>query len=64
MEQNRITENQRAERISLRISEQHIILTRVYENIVDRDFVPAEKDIRNLIIDLRLILKSLEDDDF
>lgn len=64
MEQNRKTDNERAERISLRITEQHIILTRVYENIVDREFVPAEKDIRNLIVDLRLILKSLEDDDF
>jgi hypothetical protein len=26
--------------------------------------VPAEQDIRNLIVDLRLILKSMEDDDF
>lgn len=64
MEHNRKTDNERAERIFLRINEHHIILSRVYENMVDRDFVPAEKDIRNLIIDLRLILKALEDDDF
>lgn len=64
MERNRKTDNERAERIFLRINEHHIILARVCENMVDRDFVPAEKDIRNLITDLRLILKALEDDDF
>lgn len=57
-------ENARAERISFRINEQHLLLANIYENLVDRDFVPAEKDIRNLIVDLRLILKSIEDDDF
>jgi hypothetical protein len=58
------TENARAERIAFRINEQHLLLANIYENIVDRDFIPAERDIRNLVVDLRLILKSLEDDDF
>ncbi len=58
------TENARAERIAFRVNEQHLLLANIYENLVDRDFVPAERDIRNLIVDLRLILKSLEDDDF
>lgn len=57
-------ENKRAERIVFRINEQHLLLANVYENLVDRDFVQAEKDIRDIIIDLRLILKSIEDDDF
>jgi len=57
-------ENARAERISFRINEQHLLLANIYENLVDREFIPAEKDIRNLIVDLRLILKSIEDDDF
>jgi hypothetical protein len=57
-------ENARAERIAFRINEQHLLLASIYENLVDRDFVPAERDIRNLVVDLRLILKSLEDDDF
>ena len=57
-------ENSRAERICFRILEQHSLLANIYESLVDRDFVPAERDIRNLIIDLRLILKSMEDDDF
>ena len=64
MTENLNGENARAERIAFRINEQHMLLANVYEDLVDRDFVPAEKDIRNLIIDLRLILKSLEDDDF
>jgi hypothetical protein len=64
MDKNLNGENARAERIAFRINEQHLLLANIYETLVDRDFVPAEKDIRNLIIDLRLILKSLEDDDF
>jgi hypothetical protein len=58
------SENLRAERISFRINEHHLLLANIYENLVDRDFVLVEKDIRNLIIDLRLILKSIEEDDF
>jgi hypothetical protein len=58
------SENLRAERISFRINEHHLLLANIYENLVDRDFVIVEKDIRNLIIDLRLILKSMEEDDF
>ena len=61
---DRNTENARAERIAFRLNEQHLLIANIYENLVDRDFVPAERDIRNLIVDLRLILKSLEDDDF
>jgi len=64
MDKNLNGENARAERIAFRINEQHLLLANIYENLVDRDFVPAERDIRNLIVDLRLILKSLEDDDF
>jgi hypothetical protein len=39
-------------------------LTDIYENLVDRDFIPAEKDIRELIMELKFILKSIEEDDF
>jgi len=58
------TENARAERIAFRLNEQHLLIANIYENLVDRDFITAERDIRNLIVDLRLILKSIEDDDF
>jgi hypothetical protein len=57
-------ENARAERISFRINQNHLLLANIYENLVDRDFRPVERDIKDLIFDLRLILKSIEEDDF
>jgi hypothetical protein len=64
MNKTSLSENLRAERIAFRVNEHHMMLANVYENLVDRDFTLAEQDIRNIIIDLRLILKSIEDDDF
>jgi hypothetical protein len=57
-------ENQRAERISRRIEEYHIVLTDIYEKLVDREFKSAQKDTQFLIMELRCILKSIEEDDF
>ena len=57
-------EHSRASRIAFRLNENHLLLANTYESLVDRDFKEAEKNIRNLIVDLRLILKSIEDDDF
>ena len=64
MEDKVNSENARAERICFRVNEQHLLLETIYETLVDREFLSADKDIRKLIIDLRLILKSMEDDDF
>jgi len=60
MDNNRNNENARAEQIALRINEHHNILANIYENLVDRDFDEAKKDINNLIDDLNLILKLIE----
>lgn len=57
-------ENKRAERISYRINQHHLSLANLYECLVDRDFIIAEIEIKDIILDLRFILKSLEDDDF
>lgn len=57
-------ENNRAFRISLRMRENHNLMANIYENLVDRDFKSVERDARVVIMDLRLIIKSLEDDDF
>ena len=57
-------ENERARRLSLRINEYHIILAEVYENLVDRDFSKADKDVKFLIMELKYVLKSIEEDDF
>lgn len=64
MKKNLDDENARAIRIVLRINENHQLLANIYECLVDRDFSSAERDIKSLIIDLRLILKSIEEDDF
>lgn len=60
MDNNRDNENARAEQIALRINEHHNILANTYENLVDRDFDEAKKDINDLIYDLNLILKLIE----
>jgi hypothetical protein len=64
MSENNQLENDRAFRIALRIKENHLLLANIYENLVDRDFDSSEKDIKTIIVDLRLILKSIEEDDF
>ncbi len=57
-------ENERARRLALRINEYHNLLADVYENLVDRDFRKVDDDVRFLIMELRCILKSIEEDDF
>jgi len=57
-------ENNRAFRIALRMKDNNILMANIYENLVDRDFNLAQKDIQILIGDLRSILKSIPEDDF
>jgi hypothetical protein len=57
-------ENKRAERLAFRIGEYHSIMNGLYENLVDRDFKTVETDVKFLIMELKLILKSIPDDDF
>lgn len=57
-------EEQRAERIARRVEEYHVLLTDIYEKLVDREFKSAQKDLQFLIIELRCTLKSIEEDDF
>ena len=57
-------EQARAERIHKRIAEYHIILTSIYEGLVDKEFPNVETDIKFLLMELRLILKSIPEDDF
>jgi hypothetical protein len=57
-------ENERAERLAIRIGECHRLLANIYENLVDREFESVTKDSKNIITQIRLILKSMEEDDF
>jgi len=58
------SEDQRASRIAYRINEYHSVLSSIYENLVDRDFKVVKKETQFLIMELRCILKSTEEDDF
>ncbi len=64
MERKQDRENARANRIAIRVGINHILLASIYENVVDRDFKKAEVELKELIYDLRLMLKSIEEDDF
>jgi hypothetical protein len=64
MAREETAEDKRAIRIAIRINQNHYLLATIYENLVDRDFVSAQKDIKMLITDIRLILKSMPEDDF
>lgn len=57
-------EDQRANRIAYRINEYHSVLANIYENLVDRDFKMVTKETQFLIMELRCILKSIQEDDF
>lgn len=58
------SENDRANRIARRIDEYHSLLSNIYENLVDRDMKSVKKDAQFLIMELRYVLKSIEEDDF
>lgn len=64
MENQKESEQKRAERILFAVNECQSSLACVYEELVDRDFKEAEKKLRELIIELKLMLRSIEDDDF
>ena len=64
MDDNKKIEQERAMRILLRLTDYHVALSSIYENIVDRDFEDAEITIRTLVMELRFTLKSIKDDDF
>lgn len=57
-------EDQRAARIIYRINEYHLLLDNIYESLVDREFKTVCKETQVLIMELRCILKSIEEDDF
>lgn len=58
------SEDKRAYRISFRINACHQALTVIYETLVDREFSISEKEIKQVITEMRLMLKSMQHDDF
>jgi hypothetical protein len=63
MEKNK-KENDRASRIAFTIEECHTLLASLYENLVDKEFVDAKKDCITIITEIKIIFKSIDQDDF
>jgi hypothetical protein len=59
-----IIENNRANRISIRICCSHDSLSSIYESLCDREYVSAKEEVKKIISDMKQILKSIEEDDF
>lgn len=64
MNEKRKQEEERADRIAYLIGIQYDSLTILYESLCDKEYEEAQKEIKVLMIELRLIFKSIEYDDF
>lgn len=54
----------RADRIGFTIEECHELLASLYESLVDREFPDATKRCIEIITEIKIIIKSIESDDF
>jgi len=57
-------EKERANRIGMRMEDIDIAVTDIYEKLVDREFDTVPDKVKTIISDLKMLLKSMEDDDF
>lgn len=57
-------EIERANRICMRMDDIHISVADIYEKLVDREFTTVPDKVKSIVSDLRMMLKSMEDDDF
>jgi hypothetical protein len=64
MQNKRELENQRAVRILNMTSDMHLMVSRLYEHLVDSEYERAMSDAKSLIREIRLIQKLIEDEDF
>ena len=64
MDPQKRKESDRAERILFNIEECQELLTNLYEGLVDREYEGATKDAQQMIIEIKTIIKSIEEDDF
>lgn len=57
-------EYERGGRISFMTEGYHELVTKIYDNLVDKEYTDAHINIKSLIRDLREAIKIMEDDDF
>jgi len=64
MDPQRKKDSDRAERILFTMEECQDMLTSIYEGLVDKDYEQAVSDAQRVIIEMKNIIKSIEEDDF
>ena len=64
MQSQRELENQRAVRILNMTNDMHLIVSKLYEHLVDSEYDRAMVDAKALIREIRFIQKLIEDEDF
>ena len=64
MDPQKRQESNRAERILFSIGECQDLLTELYEGLVDREYIEATKNAQQIIIEVKNLIKSMEEDDF
>lgn len=57
-------ENQRAVRIIIMTNEIHLMVSGVYESLVDGEYDKADREIKWIIRELKSIQKLIKDEDF
>jgi len=57
-------ENDRAARIAFMTNGYHESISRIYEQVVDREYESAKEQIKSLMKDLRELSKDIDNDNF
>jgi hypothetical protein len=61
---NKEEQYERGRRISFMTDGYHDLVTKIYDNLIDKEYSDALINIKSLMRDLREAIKIMEDDDF
>jgi hypothetical protein len=61
---NKEEQYERGRRISFMTEGYHDLVTKIYDNLIDKQYINARINIKSLMRDLREAIKIMEDDDF
>lgn len=61
---NREEQYERGRRISFMTEGYYELVTKIYDDLIDKEYINARINIKSLMRDLREAIKIMEDDDF
>lgn len=61
---NKQEQYERGRRISFMTEGYHELVTKIYDDLIDKKYIDARINIKSLMRDLREAIKIMEDDDF